>query len=205
MSQPPGVNKRVMQELRKVASVPVYSHKQWEAEHEGVYLTRRETRPAHQPADTVVQHITVTLDHGPLRRNFIEDMKTIERIGWERFKTGISYNWVVDMRTGEIGQGQYLDAAGSHTLNDKGVHGYSFNQNEMARAIAVMGMENSKLSVAAEESIVDILVSMWRAGAITYRPDYVPHSLFAYKDCPCDSTRDRMPAIYRKFEKRTGR
>lgn len=205
MSQPEGINKRVMEELRKRASVPVYSHKQWEAEYEGVYLTRRETRPAHTPADTVVQHITVTLDHGPLRKNFVEDMKTIERIGWERFNTGISYNWVVDMTTGEIGQGQYLDAAGSHTINDKGVAGYSYNQNEMARAIAVMGMPETKLSKLAEESIVDILVSMWKVGAITYRPDYVPHSLFAYKDCPCDSTRDRMPRIYEKFEKRTGR
>lgn len=205
MSQPEGINKRVMQELRRVASVPVFSHKQWEAEYEGIYLTRREIRPAISPADTVVQHITATLDHGPLRGDFVEDMRTLERIGYERFKTGISYNWVVDMTTGEIGQGAYLDAQGSHTLNDKGIHGYSFNQNERARAIAVMGMPKDKLSKKAEESIVDILVAMWRVGAITYRPDYVPHSLFAYKDCPCDSTRDRMPAIYRKFERRTSR
>lgn len=205
MSQPAGVNKRVMQELRKIASAPVLSHKQWGAEHEGVYLTRREIRPALQPADTVVQHITVTLDHGPLKGDFIEDMKTIERIGYERFKTGISYNWVVDMTTGWIGQGAYLDAQGAHTLNDKGIHGYSFNQNKMARAIAVLGMPTTKLSKQAEESITDILVAMWRVGAITYRPDYVPHSLFAAKDCPCDATRDRMPAIYAKFEKRTNR
>lgn len=205
MSQPEGINKRVMQELRRVASVPVFSHKQWEAEYEGIYLTRREIRPAISPADTVVQHITATLDHGPLRGDFVEDMRTLERIGYERFKTGISYNWVVDMTTGEIGQGAYLDAQGSHTLNDKGIHGYSFNQNERARAIAVMGMPKDKLSKKAEESIVDILVAMWRVGAITYRPDYVPHSLFAYKDCPCDATRNRMPAIYRKFERRTSR
>lgn len=205
MGQPEGVNKRVMQELRAVASVPVLSHKQWEAEYEGVYLTRRETRPAHQPADTVVQHITVTLDHGPLVGDFIEDMKTIERIGYERFKTGISYNWVVDMTTGQIGQGAYLDAQGAHTLNDKGVHGYSYNQNEWARAIAVMGMPETKLSKLAKESIADILVAMWRVGAITHRPDYVPHSMFAAKDCPCDATREAMPEIYRRFEKRTGR
>lgn len=205
MAQPAGVNKRTMQELRKIAQVPVLSHKQWGAAFEGVYLTRREIRPAHQPADTVVQHITVTLDHGPLRGDFIEDMQTIERIGWERFQTGISYNWVVDMETGWIGQGAYLDASGSHTLNDKGVHGYSYNQNRMARAIAVMGMPDTTLTKLAEESIVDILVAMWRSGAITYRPDYVPHSMFAYKDCPCDATRDRMPNIYQKFEKRTGR
>ena len=202
MSQPEGVNKRVMQELRKIASVPVFSHKQWESEHEGLYLTRREIRPAHQPADTVVQHITVTLDHGPLAGDFIEDMKTLERIGWERFKTGISYNWVVDMTTGQIGQGAYLDAQGSHTINDKGVAGFSRNQNRMARAIAVLGMPKTPLSRLAEESIVDILVAMWRVGAITHSPDYLPHSHFAFKDCPCDATRDRMDNIYRKFQKR---
>jgi hypothetical protein len=202
MSQPEGLNKRVMSELRRIASVPVLSHKQWEAKYEGVYLTRRETRHAISPADTVVQHITVTLDHGPLKGVFIEDVKTVEDIGWDRFRTGISYNWLVDMKTGMIAQGQYLDAAGSHTVNDTDVPGYSYNQNRMARAIAVLGMPNYKLSKAAEESIVDILVAMRRGGAITRTPDYVPHSLFAAKDCPCDATRDRMPAIYKQFQKR---
>ena len=204
MSQPEGVNKRVMNELRRVASVPVFSHKQWESVHEGLYLTRREIRPAIIPADTVVQHITVTLDHGPLSGDFIQDMLTLERIGWERFKTGISYNWVVDMETGSIGQGAYLDAQGSHTINNKGVAGFSYNQNEMARAIAVLGMPKTPLSKLAEESIVDILVAMHRGGAITAEPDYLPHSTFAYKDCPCDITRDRMDNIYSKFQRRIG-
>jgi hypothetical protein len=200
MSQPAGVNRQVMRELRKLTKKRVLSHKQWDAELEGVYLTRREIRPAHQPADTVVQHITVTKPSG----DFAADVRTLERIGWERFRTGISYNWVVDMSDGTIGQGAYLDAQGAHTINDKGVHGYSYNQNEMARAIAVIGMPTTKLSWHAEESIVDILVAMWRVGAITSHPDYVPHSMFAYKDCPCEPTRTMMPAIYRKFQKRIG-
>jgi hypothetical protein len=204
MSQPEGVNKRVMTHLREIASVPVLSHKQWDAKHEGVYLTRREIRPAHSPADTVVQHITVTLDHGPLRGDFVEDVQTLERIGWERFKTGISYNWVVDMQTGWIAQGAYLDAQGSHTINDKGVHGFSYNQNRMARAIAVMGMPKDKLSKAAVESMADILVAMYQGGAITRTPDYLPHSTFAYKDCPCDATRKKMGEVYRRFQKRLG-
>lgn len=200
MSQPEGINRMVMRELRKIANVPVYSHKQWESRLEGVYLTRREIRPAHQPADTVVQHITVTKPSG----DFAQDMRLLEDIGWDRFKTGISYNWAVDMSDGTIGQGAYLDAQGSHTINDKGVHGYSYNQNEMARAIAVIGMPTTKLSWYAEESIVDILVAMWRVGAITSTPDYKPHSFFAYKDCPCEPTRTMMPSIYRRFQKRIG-
>jgi hypothetical protein len=202
MSQPEGLNKNVMAELRRISNARVLSHKQWDAQYQGVYLTRRETRHAISPADTVVQHITVTLDHGPLTGDFIKDVQTVERIGWDRFRTGISYNWVVDMGTGDIAQGQFLDAAGSHTVNDKGVDGYSYNQNRYARAIAVLGMPERKLSKRAEESIVDILVAMQRVGGITREPDYVPHSLFAAKDCPCDPTRDRMHAIYRKFQKR---
>ena len=50
MSQPEGVNRRVMRELREIASVPVLSHKQWDAQYRGVYLTRRETRVAVSPA-----------------------------------------------------------------------------------------------------------------------------------------------------------
>jgi hypothetical protein len=203
MSQPEGVNKRVMAELREIASVPVLSHKQWDAKYEGVYLTRREIRPAHQPADTVVQHITVTFDRGPLRGDFVEDMQLIERIGWERFQTGISYNWVIDMTTGWIAQGAYLDAQGSHTVNDKGVHGFSYNQNRMARAIAYMGMPKDKLSKLAVESAADVLTAMYRGGAITRTPDYLPHSHFAYKDCPCDPARAKMDEVYRRFQKRT--
>jgi hypothetical protein len=203
MSQPEGVNKRVMTELRKVASVPVLSHKQWGAKYEGVYLTRREIRPAHTPADTVVQHITVTLDHGPLKGDFIQDVQTVERIGWERFQTGISYNWVIDMETGMIAQGAYLDAQGSHTINDKGVAGFDRNQNRMARAIAMLGMPKTKLSKLAVESAADILTAMYRGGAITRTPDYLPHSHFAYKDCPCDPTRLKMDEIYRRFQNRT--
>lgn len=202
MSQPEGVNKRVMNELRAIASVPVLSHKQWEAKHEGVYLTRRETRPAYQPADTVVQHITVTLDHGPLRGDFIQDVLTVERIGWERFLTGISYNWVIDMESGWIAQGAYLDAQGSHTVNAKGIHGFSYNQNSRARAIAFMGMPSTKLKKAAVESAADVLTAMHRGGAITRTPDYLPHSFFAYKDCPCDPARNKMDEIYRRFQKR---
>jgi hypothetical protein len=202
VSQPEGVNKRVMEELRAIASVPVFSHKQWEAQHEGVYLTRCEILPAHHPPDTVVQHLTVTLDHGPLRGDFVEDMLTIERIGWERFQTGVSYNWVIDMVTGQIAQGAYLDAQGSHTVNVKGVAGFSYNQNRMARAIAFMGMPKDKVSKLAVESAADVLTAMFRGGAITRTPDYLPHSHFAHKDCPCDPTRAKMDEIYRRFQKR---
>jgi hypothetical protein len=108
----------------------------------------------------------------------------------------VSYNWVVDMTTGMVAVGQPLDAKGTHTVNDKGVPGYEFDLNRYSRAIAVLGMPATKLSKGAERSIVKLLRSMRVEGAITRDFEYLPHSKFAAKDCPCDSTRDRMVAIH---------
>jgi hypothetical protein len=76
------------------------------------------------------------------------------------------------------------------------VPGYEFDLNRYSRAIAVLGMPATKLSKGAERSIVKLLRSMRVEGAITRDFEYLPHSKFAAKDCPCDSTRDRMVAIH---------
>lgn len=190
----PTITSRVVKNARE-RGLTVLNHKQWGSEHRDVYAYRREHKPAQQPADTVVQHITVTLDHGELTGDFKTDVQTVERIGMERFGSGVSYNWVVDMETGMIAVGQPLDAKGTHTINDKKVPGYTYDQNLVARAIAVLGMPDDKLSDKAERAIAHLLAAMIDEGAVTKGFDYVPHSLFAFKDCPCDATRDRMTAI----------
>ena len=181
---------RVVRNLRK-RGLTVLNHDQWGSRRRATYAARRVSRPVHRPADTCVQHITVTQPSG----DFASDVRTVERIGYERFKSGVSYNWVVDMRTGEIAAGQPLDAKGTHTVNDKRVPGFSYDQNLVARAIAVVGMPGTPLSDKAEASIVAILAAMIEEGELTPGFDYEPHSRFAEKDCPCDATRDRMPAI----------
>lgn len=188
------ITQRVVANARK-RGVVVIDRGDWDSAHADVYAYRRKHKPARQPADTVVQHITVTLDHGPLTGDFKADVRTIERIGMERFGSGVSYNWVVDMETGMVAVGQPLDAKGTHTVNDKDVVGFSHDQNLVARAIAVLGMPNDKLSPAAADAITQLLAAMVDEGAITEGFDYVPHSLFAFKDCPCDSTRDQMKTI----------
>lgn len=181
--------------LARKRGVTVYTHRQWGSRRIPTYLLRRRSKRALEPADTVVQHITVTLDTGPLSGHFKTDMRTVERIGYERFQSGVSYNFVVDMETGEVGVGMPLDVKGTHTINDKGVAGFSFDQNYAARAIAVLGMENTPLSKKAEHSIAVLLACMVEVGAITDTFDYEPHSTFAWKSCPCEATRSRMPAI----------
>jgi hypothetical protein len=194
------ITQRVVQNLRQ-RGVTVLNRSQWGAAHEAVYQERRRlTREGHwgefdfRPS-IVMQHITVTLDHGPLTGDFKRDVRTVEQIGFERFGSGVSYNWVVDMTTGMVAVGQPLDAKGTHTVNDKGVENYSYDQNHAARAIAVVGMPDTELSADAAAAITVLLRAMVRHHAITEGFDYVPHSLFAAKDCPCDSVRKSMPAI----------
>lgn len=187
------ITQRVVERARNAYGVKIYDHDQWGSNAKGIYATRRTTRPVTRlKADTLVQHITVTLDTGPLTGDFFRDARTVEKIGIERFGTGMSYNFLVDMATGEVAVGQPLDAKGSHTINDKKVPGYSFDQNAVARAIAVLGMEKTPLTPLAAAAISGLIAAMMDVGALTRDPDYKPHSFFAWKDCPCDSTRDQM-------------
>lgn len=189
------INSRVIARARKRYGLRVFTRAQWGSKYGSVYEARRRTKPAKQPADTVVQHITVTLDHGDLTGSFFADVRTVERIGYERFKSGVSYNWIVDMVTGDIAEGQPLDAKGTHTVNNKDVPNFSHDQNYAARAIAVLGMPDDKLSGKAARSIAGLLAAMMDEKAITDHFDYMPHSHFAWKDCPSDSTRNQMGNI----------
>lgn len=188
------ITDKVVANLRK-RGVTVLTRDQWGSTEGDIYAARRASKPAKIPCDTVFQHITVTLDTGPLTGDFKADCRTVERIGTDRFGSGVSYNWLVDMKTGMVAVGQPLDAKGTHTVNDKRVPGYSYDQNYAARAIAVIGMEKTPLSKEAELSIAHILSAQMAEGVTTKTFDYVPHSHVAYKDCPCDATRSRMAAI----------
>lgn len=185
----------------RARGLTVLTHRQWGSTAREIYKSRRRRTAAGDwgpfalKADTVVQHITVTFDDGVLTGDFKADCREVERIGLERFGSGVSYNFLVDMATGMVAVGQPLDAKGTHTVNDKGVPGYSHDQNLVARAIAVLGMPSDRLTPRAEWSITQLLAAMVEEEAVTRGFDYVPHSLFAAKDCPCDATRDRMPAI----------
>lgn len=192
---------RVVRNLKR-RGVAVLTRKQWGSKYGRVYATRMVTRRVtRKKADTLVQHITVTFDSGKLVGDFKRDMQTIEKIGYDRFGSGFSYNFGVDMTTGMIGVGMPLLAKGTHTINDKNMSGYSYDQNAVARAIAVVGMPATPLSDRAELSIATLIAVLMEEGALTKDPDYKPHSFFAAKDCPCDATRNRMPFILSKAKK----
>lgn len=194
------ITQRVVRNARK-RGVTVLTRTQWGSAYPDVYRQRRKDTKAGRwgtfllRARYVAQHITVTFDSGVLVGEFKADCRTIERIGMERFGSGVSYNFLVDMRSGAVGVGQPLDSKGTHTVNDKGVDGYPYDLNMYARAIAVVGMPGDQLSPAAEKSITELIAAMVDEGAVEPGFEYVPHSMFAEKDCPCAPTRDRMPKI----------
>lgn len=205
------LTQQVVRSARKRGAT-VLTHKQWGSKQTSRYTSRRNATARGvwpgfrvKKVDTLVLHITVTFDSGVLRGDFKEDMQTIERIGVERFNSGVSYNFCVDMETGMAGVGQPLDSKGTHTVNDKEMVGFSYDQNLVARAIACLGMPGKALSDDALETIVDLMVAMWENGVLTDDPDILPHSFFAAKDCPTDAVRDRIPEIRRRYRARVRR
>lgn len=192
------VTSRVINRARE-RGVTIYTRTQWGSIMLPVYQWRRRYRKHLQipkkPTDTVWQHITVTYDTGRTRSSFKKDMRTLERIGSDRFGTGVSYNWCIDAVTGEVGLGQSLDAAGAHTLNDKRISGYSYNQNYVSIAISVIGMPGVKLSARAGAALVNLLKAHQDEGVITETFDYNPHSLVAFKSCPTPNIQNVMGDI----------
>lgn len=185
----------------RTRGVTVYTRRQWGGlmvVYAWRRINRRHAQIPKRPTDTLVQHITVTYDDGPDAADFKADMRELHAIGMSRFGSGVSYNLGWDMETGEIGLGQALDAAGTHTLNDKHVPNYSENLNYYAVAIAAIGMPGRKPSDRAIEALARTIAALIDVGALTPGHDYVPHSLFAYKECPTDPVRAVMPHVNKR-------
>lgn len=188
----PTITQRVVRNARK-RGVKVVDRIQW-GNTSTIYQKRRRTRPhKSMPSDTLWQHITVTK-----RKGIRYDMRTLHKIGMERFGSGVSYNFGIDMVTGEIGVGQALDAKGTHTVNNKGIPNYSYDQNFVSHAFAFIGMPGDLISNKAIDAAAKLFAAMIDEGALTKDPDYNPHSMVAYKDCPTDAAREVMPLIKKK-------
>ena len=183
--------------------VVVLEHADWGAREVPTYRSRLTTHhhgllPG-KPVDTIWHHITVTFDTGPLVGEFKADLRKVEEIGMQRFGSGISYNILVDNtdRVPRVAIGQFLEAKGTHTVNDKDVPGFSHDQNLVALGVAFVGMPGDQLTEAAVEAFVQVEAALIEIGACTTTYDCVPHSLVAPKACPTDTLRDKLPAIKR--------
>lgn len=176
----------------------VLDRSQWGTKYEALYQKRRVTKKFigdRGKAKYAFSHISVTRDDGPSDADFAADMRELERIGYERFLSGISYNWAVDLENGTIGEGMPLDAKGTHTVNNKHVGGYEYDLNAYGHAIVGIGMPGAKPTNAFVASVAAIIAAERDLGLMVEDSDLLPHSMFAAKDCPTTAIRNRIPEI----------
>ncbi len=162
-----------------------------------VYAYRRRAKPHHQiparPTDTAVMHITDTQRTRDVCANF----RVVERIGFDRFGSGVSYNWMIDPATGEVGIGQPIDAKGTHTVNEAGVPGFSYDLNYVALGFAIVGQPSDPISPAARRALARLLAAHMIAGYLNDGADFKPHRLFnPAKSCPGDRMVELMPEVW---------
>lgn len=186
--------------LARKRGLIVYTRRQWGSKHRALYALRLITRPTIRgPKDTLWQHISVTRDDGDKPVNFFADMQELERIGMDRFGSGVSYNVAIDMTTGEVGLGQPWNAKGTHTINHRleQFPQFSEDQNRVSLAFVFIGMPGqkpSKKAIRAAGIMYGVLID---TGRLTIDPDYEPHRLVTAKACPTDAVVAVMPQIER--------
>lgn len=173
---------------------PVVTRAEWGTRHAELYAERLETHPFPGKAKCLFGHITVTFDTGMLTGDFYKDMRTVERIGYERFGSGFSYNWAIDFRSGLIGEGQPLGATGTHTVNVKNVPGFPHNLNKYGHAVAMLGMPGDIPSEDFHRAFAAIMRAEADEGWLSEYIAY-PHSKFAYKKCPTAPVANKLPLL----------
>jgi hypothetical protein len=105
--------------------------------------------PAPLPASEVWLHhsVTVAPDLVPPFDDEYVAMRTLERIGQERFGGGISYTWAA-MPSGRIYQGHSVGRRGAHTRG----------RNSIARAVVLVGNYEDRVTTDAQrEGVADLL------------------------------------------------
>lgn len=186
---------RIIDELRR-AGFTVLGRKQWGSRHRPLYQWRRINRHFPGRAKYFFAHVTVT----NRTRNFAADVRLVEQIGWDRFRTGISYNYAVDQVSGAIAIGMPHDAAGAHTLNDKGVDGFPENLNYYGHGIAWIGNVGDRPSQACKDSFSAIIAAERKHDAARNATPIFPHSRFAWKECPLTVMANALPSILDKTD-----
>jgi hypothetical protein len=186
---------RIIAELR-AAGFTVLTRKQWGSRHRTLYQTRRITRHFPGKARAFFAHVTVT----NRTDDFAADVRTVEAIGYDRFQTGISYNYAIDQETGAIAIGMPHDAAGAHTLNDKGVDGFPSNLNYYGHAIAWIANVGDTPSQRCKDAYSAIIAAERKHGAAQAGAVIYPHSKFAWKECPLTVMANALIAILARSE-----
>jgi hypothetical protein len=169
------------------------TRRDWGAVHESTYQWRRANRHVDLPLQYGFVHISVTDEVGDVLGDEHAAMRVIERVGFERFQSGFSYNWGVH-DTGRVMVGMPLDAAGTHTVDDKGfLSPAGTTLNYYGHAVCLPQLEATPVTDAQVSSIAAVFAAEKRAGLLTLKGDRLyGHREVAAKSCPGDRMWARM-------------
>jgi len=157
-------------------------------------------RTVSEPVEGFFLHISVTIDHGDLTGSEHADMRTIERIGNERFGgIGFPYNAAV-FDTGRLYEGQPLTRRGAHTVNDENQPGFretgsGGSLNYWYRAIVLPQMVTDDVTDAQVHQIAKWAAAQIRAGYAKRTATWNGHRDVSAKSCPGDIGYRRLPEI----------
>lgn len=173
-------------------------------DQQGLKIIHRETwdavedytsaRVVEEPVKWFFLHISVTIDGGDLTGDEHDDMRTIERIGQERFEIGFPYNAAI-FDTGRLYEGQPLTRRGAHTVNDKGITGFPKSLNYAGRAICLPQMVSDDVTDAQVDMAARWAAAQIRSGMARTDATWYGHRDFAWKACPGDAGYGRLPEI----------
>lgn len=156
-------------------------------------------RRVDSPAAGFFLHISVTIDHGDLTGNEHADLRTIERIGQQRFGIGFPYN-AAAFDTGRLYEGQPLSRRGAHTVNDKGVARYGAegtSLNYAYRALCLPQMEADDVTDVQVDAAARWAAAQIRAGLARRGARWDLHRTVAWKACPGDAGAARLDELNR--------
>jgi hypothetical protein len=157
-------------------------------------------RTVFEPVEGFFLHISVTIDHGDLTGDEHRDMRTIERIGNERFNgIGFPYNAAI-FDTGRLYEGQPLTRRGAHTVNDENKPGFretgsGGSLNYWYRAIVLPQMVTDDVTDAQVDQIAKWAAAQIRAGYAKRTATWNGHRDVSAKSCPGDIGYARLPEI----------
>lgn len=174
----------------RAAGYRIRTRGEWGSKELSTYAWRLRTKPVDFPVSYGFVHITVTEEHGDA------GMRLLERIGKQRFGSGVSYNWVIDHKTDHtIYLGQPLAAKGTHTVNDFHLAGFPYNLNYAGHAVAYMGNVDDEVCDECIDTIAAIFAAEKLEGVLRIGDNIFPHRKFAAKSCPGDKLNARMRDI----------
>lgn len=171
-------------------------------------LDYRSDRACDFRAKRLFLHIALVDDPSDLQGPEDEVMRTLERIGQQRFGTGISYN-AAAFDSGRLVEGQPLTRRGAHTVNtfrrhECPDHGGSlvapstssgFNNNITDRALVLPQQLDDRVTDEQLDAAARWGAALRRSGLAERNARWHGHRCVTAKGCPGEAAYQRIPEL----------